>query len=116
MLTAANKTTKQAQEVLATATGGLLVSQEECRCYRISSSDTLPIGPCRLVGVILVSASEASTVTLESDTESILKLRSPAGWSQSAFLPLPLACTADLVVTLTGANAEVLVYVAESSQ
>ncbi len=116
MLTAANKTTKQAQEIVATAPGGLLVSQEECRCYRVPASDTLPTGPCRLVGVILVSSTEASTVTIESNTESILKLRSPAGWSQSAFLPLPAACADDLAVTLTGANSEALLYVAESSR
>ena len=30
MLTASNKTTKQAQEVLASGPGGLLVSNEEC--------------------------------------------------------------------------------------
>jgi hypothetical protein len=115
MLTASNKTTKQAQEILASAQGGLLVSQEECRSYRVSASQTIPTGPCRLVGVVLVSSMEASTVLLECSTNQILKLRSPAGWSQSAFLPLPLACPANLEITMTGNGAEAYVYVMDAS-
>lgn len=115
MLTASNKTTKQAQEIVATAPGGLLVSQEECRCYRVTANATLSTGFCRLVGAILVSSAEASMLIIESDTDCVLKLRAPSGWSQSAFLALPLACPADLAVSITGTGAEAYVYVAESS-
>jgi hypothetical protein len=115
MLTASNKTTKQAQEVLTSGPGGLLVSQEECRSYHVTESQTLSTGPCRLIGIVLVSAMEASTILLESDTNMLLKLRSAAGWSQSAFLTFPLACPADLAVTLTGTAAEAYVFVADPS-
>lgn len=115
MLTASNKTTKQAQEVLASGPGGLLVSNEECRSYHVTQTATLPTGPCRLIGVILVSGMEASTILVESNTEPVLKLRSLSAWSQSVFLPYPLACPADLGITMTGNGAEAYVYVADAS-
>ena len=115
MLTASNKTTKQAQEVLASGPGGLLVSQEECRSYQLAGTATLPTGPCRLIGIVLVSGTEASTILVESDTNLLLKLRSATGWSQCAFLTFPLACPADLVITMTVNGAEAYVYVADPS-
>ncbi len=115
MLTASNKTTKQSREILASAQGGLLVSQEECRSYKVSASQTILTGPCRLVGVVAVSSMEGSAVLVECGADQVLRLKSPAGSSQSAFLPLPLACSADLTITITGSGAEAYVYVADAS-
>ena len=58
---------------------------------------------------------EASTIQIESNTELLLKLKSLSGWSQSAFLPYPLACPADLGISMTGTGAEAYVYVADAS-
>lgn len=115
MLTAANKATRQAQEILATAPGGLLVSQEECRVYRLTESDTMATGPCRLVGVVLTSAMEAGILSIEDNTGPILKVRALAGWSHSSMLPIPLACEGNLTVTLTGNGAEAYLFVADPS-
>ncbi|GEM_PF-2269989 len=114
MLTASNKTTKHAQELLATAPGGLLVSQEECRCYRVTESAVLPTGPCRLVGAVIVPGMEISTVTIDCGTDTALKLISVPGSTQSAFMPLPLACSTDLTVSLQGVEAEAYVFVADA--
>jgi len=114
MLTAANKTTRQAQEVLCTAQGGLMTAQEECRCHRLTETGTIQTGACRLAGVLLVSGMEAATVTVECDSDPVVKLRAASGWAQSVMLPMPLGCPADLAVTLTGNGAEAYLYVADA--
>lgn len=115
MLTAANKATKQAQEIIATARGGLLVSQEECRVYRLTVSGTAATGPCRLVGAVICASMEGGTATFACGTETILRLGAPAGCSNAAMFPMALSCADDLEVTLAGIGAEAYLYVADPS-
>ncbi len=110
MITAANRTTNKAQEILGTSAGALLVSPEECQVGFFSTSGTLTLTGCRLVGVLLTSGSDAASILVEVDSNRALWLKVINGWSRSAFFPLPLSCRGRVDITLTGTGPEAYVY------
>lgn len=110
MLTAANKVTSKAQEILGTSGGALLVSPENCKVRFFEMSDNLTLVGCRLVGVLLTAGSASASVLIEVETERYLFLKALANWSQLAFLPLPLNCVGRVGVSMMGTGAEAYVY------
>ncbi len=110
MLTAANRTTKKSQEILSTGGGELMVAPAECEAALVEGTTVIPTGPCRLVGVILISGTYESVVSIESDTYMKLKIRAGANLSSSVMLTQPVSCPADLGVSLYGTGAEAIIY------
>lgn len=111
MLTAANSKTKEAQEILATDDGKLLVAIQDCRSSYVAESCTLETGPCRLVGAILNSNYEGSVLVIESPVlEIVLKTRIGTGASRPVFPLQPISCPGNLIINLTGANADAIIY------
>ncbi|MCL6519027.1 MAG: hypothetical protein K6T99_04290 [Armatimonadetes bacterium] len=109
MITAADRSTKQAKELIAVPSGALLMTPEECEACFVNETTMIQTGPCRLVGVILNVGTEVATITIESDTQIVLKVKMTSG-SRPVFPALPIACKGNLGVTLTGAGAEAIVY------
>lgn len=109
MITAADRNNKQVKELLAVSSGALLITPEECEARLVNETTVIQTGPCRLVGVILNVGTEPATITIESETQIVLKAKMNSG-CRPVFPALPIACSGNLGVTLAGAGADAVVY------
>jgi len=110
MLTAAHRTTKKAQEILATGAGELMVTPGECEAAMVSESTTISSAACRLVGAVLISGGDAAVLTVSSGSDVKLKIRVIANWSGSVTPALPVNCPNGLSVGLSGTSPEAIIY------
>ena len=114
MLTAANRTTKQAQEVTATRKGELLVMSSEAKVAALADTGAIA-GPVHLVGMVIESGTESAQMTLSTDGSTILVWKtSGAGAVSGIMLPWPIPCPNGITATKNYGNAGVfLVYYIE---
>lgn len=114
MLTAAHRTTKQAQEVAATSKGELVTIPADAKAAALTETGTIA-GPIRLIGMIVISGTESAQMTVAADGNTVLAWKTTGSGNISGFtLPCPVACPNGITATKNfGSGGVFLVYYVE---
>ena len=114
MLTAANRTTKKAQEVAATTNGELMTFPVGAKAQALSDTGSIA-GPIHLCGMVIVSAADAAQMTVTADGSTILGWKVASGSAGGTMLPCPVYCANGVTCTkVAGTSATFLVYYIEA--
>lgn len=114
MLTASHRTTKQAQEVVATAKGELITIPGDAKVAALSDTSAIA-GPVRLLGMIVQTGSESAQMTIAADGGTICVWKTTGSGNVSGImLPCPIPCPNGMTATKNfGGGATFLVYYME---
>lgn len=111
MLTAANRTTKRSQEVVATSGGELLTSPASAVVETFTDSGSINV-PLHLIGMIIISGPESAQMTITSDSDTVYGWKTTgAGNVSGLVMPNPIYCPDGVTCTKDyGTGATFLVY------
>jgi len=110
MLTAANRTTKRAQELLATSGGELLTFPAGAAVQSLNDTGNIA-GPIHFLGMIVLAGSDAAQATVTSDGSTVYAWKSAAGTAAGLILPFPIYCPNGITCTRnSGTSPTFLVY------
>lgn len=111
MLTAANRTTKRSQELVATDGGELLTFPASAVVQTFTDTGSINV-PLYLVGMIVISGSESGQMTITSDSNMVYAWKTTgAGNISGLVMPNPIYCPDGVTCTKDyGNGATFLVY------
>lgn len=114
MLTASHRTTRQAQEVIATGRGELITLPGAAKVAALTDTATIA-GPIHLVGIVIQSGTESAQMVITADGSTVLVWKTTgAGYVSGLTLPFPVACPNGITATKSyGNGATFLVYYIE---
>ena len=114
MLTAANRTTKKSQEVVATNTGELLTHPVGAKVQVLTATGAIS-GPIHICGMIVIAGSDSARMDISADGTTIFAWRTSGSTISGMFLPYPVYCPNGVTCTLMiGATPTFIIYYIEA--
>jgi len=114
MLTAANRTTKKTQEVVATNTGELLTFPVGAKVQVLSDTGNIT-GAIHLCGMIVIAGADAAQMNVTADGTTIFAWKTAASTVGGLVLPYPVYCPNGVTCTrVTGTSPTFIIYYIEA--
>ena len=113
MAEAPNRTTKKAQEVVATSNGELMTFPVGAKVQVLSDTGSIS-GPIHFCGMVIISAGDAAQMTVTADGSTIFGWKVGSASASGMALPYPVYCANGVTCTkVSGTSASFIVYYIE---
>lgn len=114
MLTAANRTTKKTQEVLATSNGELVTIPASAKVQVLSDTGSIS-GAIHLCGMIVIAGADAAQMNITSGGTTIFAWKTAASTVGGLVLPYPVYCANGVTCTrVSGTSPTFIIYYVEA--